>query len=269
MLAFVVKSADDRQMGALLFQKNKSFKVYLPKEDHLSADYENKIAVAHGRLQEVTEPLVCLLEPGVLPDKHFVGCVLRTARRHPGFDVYHVNPPETKAWPRKLKGVKLFQKNVLEALEAPVSSFIFRTEALRAKAVFRQDSSLDTLATVLACASEKPVRNVWRQRLSCPSPEVPTHLPARQKQIRDHLEFFRWSEHFYGKDFPIGNGDWLRILAGELAKLYPAFTADYLKEQLLSFQAAQGPIRKVRASSALKNALKEREKGFTDSAAEN
>lgn len=264
MIAFVLKSADDKQMGGLLFQKSKDFKVYLPQEDHLTPDYEGKIPIAHGRFQDVTEPLVCLLEPGVVPDRDFVRRVLRTARRHPDFNVYHVNLPEGKPWPRKLSVQKLFVKNVQEGLTAPLSSFVFRTEALMEKAVFQADSSLDTLATVLAAAKDKPIRNVWRQTLEWTAPALATDPASVEKRIRERLDFYHWSESFFGEnDYPLGTGDRLSMIAAQLAQLFPTYTVEDLKEQMYAFQAAQGPVRKLRAASALKSALKERQQKLT------
>lgn len=263
MLAFVLKSADDQQMGALLFQKCKDFKVYLPEEDHLVADYEGKITVAHGRLQDVAEELVCLLEPGAVPDKDFVRRVLRTSRRHPGFGVYHVNPVEGEAWPRKIKAAKLFSRHIQEGLSAPLSSFVFATATLKEKAVFLPDSSLDVLATVMACAADKPVRNVWRQTLAYPSVAPASGPSEEEKAVRKRLEFYRWSESFFGEDnYPISTGERLEMIAAELAKLYPSHTADELREEFKGFQAAQGPIRKVRAAGALKSALKARQQAL-------
>ena len=264
MIAFVLKQADDKLLATLLFQKCKDFKVYLPAEDHLTADYEGKISLVNGRLQDVAEPLVCLLEPGAVPDRDFVRRVLRSTRRHPDFNVYHVNQPLAEPWPRKLKGDKLFKRHIQEGLKAPLSSFVFRTPVLMERAVFRADSSLDVLATVLACSKDKPIRNVWHQKLQWLAPQVEQTPELQEKRVRNTLEFFRWTEQFYQDDttYPFSVAERMEMIAKEVVKLYPAHTPEQLREEMLSFKVSQGPIRKVRASTALKNALKERQQSL-------
>ena len=56
----------------------------------------------------------------------------------------------------------------------------------------------------------------------------------------------------------------MALFAKEVARLYPAQTAEELKELMNSFQVSQGPVRKMRAASALKNALKERQKDLQE-----
>lgn len=261
MLAFVLKKNDDRLLGALLLQKCKDFKVYLPEGELPEAEDEGKLTIVSGGLQQVEEPLLCVLEEGALPDRHFVRRVLRTVRRHPEFSVYHVNRPGTKAWPRKISAVKLFRQFVLEGLQAPLSSFVFRTEAFREKAVFLADGTLDTMATVLSCAKEQPVRNVWHQTLQYTPPVAEPGLAAEEKRIRRRLEFLRWSELFFGEeDYPLSIGTRLDVFASEVAKFYPARPMDELKEEMAVFQVSQGTLRKMRAASALKSAVKERQK---------
>ena len=261
MIAFVLSAPDDALLGALVFQKNRDFKVYVPEEEPLVADYEGRLSFARGGLNQVEEPLVCLLESGALPDRDFVRRVERAVNWHPDFDVYHVNLTEGKAWPRRLKAVKLFQKIAREEVVAPLSSFIFRTEALREKAVFKADGTLDVLPTVLSCAKERPVRNVWRQKLQWTAPQPPADPRYEEKSLREKLDFYRWSESFWGdEDYPLGVGERLEIIARTLAGLYPTYSQDHLKELLSGFQAAQGAIRKLRAATALRGALRERQK---------
>ena len=57
--------------------------------------------------------------------------------------------------------------------------------------------------------------------------------------------------------------DRLALFAGELARLYPSFTPDELKEDLNSFACVNGPIRRLKASSALKAALKARQEALS------
>jgi len=262
MIGIVVKNPDDKLLGALLFQRCREFRVYVAgqADDAFLADYEGRLRLVRGGLDQVEEPLCVLLEAGALPDRDWVRRILRTCRRHPAFDVYHVNLPGEKKWPRKLKLDRLFRMTVLEQRPAPLSTFVFRTEILRTRAVFKADGTLDTLPTVLSCA-ERPVRNVWRQTLTWTPPAVPQDPASVEKRIRERLEALRWCEQYFGEDrHPLDAGERLALYARELARLYPTYSADELKEEMNLFQTAQGTIRKFKASQALKSALKKRQK---------
>lgn len=260
MLAILIPKGDDKLYASLVFQKCKDFKVYAPEDDAYAKEYLEQLPLAYGGLAKVEEPFVCILEPGALPDKNFVGRILRTINRHPEFDVYHVNLTIGKDFPRKLRQTKFFKLAVLEGVKAPLSTFIFRTVTIWQKAVYRSDESLDTLATVLACSQEHPIRNVWRQRLEWVAPELPMDAESVEKRIRERLDFYRWSETAFSEDYyPLGVSERLELICKELVRLYPVHDAAELKEILATFQAAQGTFRKMRASSALKAALKQRE----------
>ena len=261
MLGIVLQKGDDKLLGALALQKCKDFTVYLPFGDPAEADYAAHLTIRHGNWQDVQEELVCLLEAGALPDKTFVRRILRTARLHGEFDVYHVNIPGYKPLPRKADTRKVFQRCIASGTPAPLSSFIFRTARLKEKAVFKADGSLEPLSTVLACAADRPVRNVWWQKLDYEAPEVGNDPAAQEALIRERLDLFRWTENFFGDDnYPLSVGDQLDLFAAEVARLYPSYTPEELKELMGSFQVAQGTVRKMRASSALKGALKQRQK---------
>ena len=263
MLGIVLQKGDDKLLGALVLQNCKEFKVYLPDGDPAEADYDAQLQIRHGNWMDVEAPLVCLLEPGALPDPDFVKRILRTSRRHPDFDVYHVNVSGEKAFPRKADAKKVFRLCILGDTAAPLSSFIFRSARLREKAVYEADGDLETLPTVLNCAQERPVRNVWRQELAW-TPAAPSSNPAAQEEtIRARIDLLRWTESYFGDDdYPLSVGDQLDLFAGEVVKLYPSYTAEELKEMMNSFQVSQGTVRKLRASSALNSALKQRQKGL-------
>ena len=218
MIAIVLPKADDRILSALTFQKNKKFKVYLVTGD---ADDYPTLNVQHGSWSQVKERFVCILEPGAVPDPHFVCKINWTTKMHPKFDVYHVNVEGEEAFPRKASAKKVFQLAVFDGVKAPLSSFVFRANTLRAKAVFRADGTLNTLPTVLSCAAARPVRNIWRGKLE-------------------------WKA--------VGNQ--LGLFAAAVAKLKPFHTEDELKEIMEGFLVSQGTIRRMRALSALKDALK-------------
>ena len=262
MLAILLPQTSDKLISALLLQSCKDFKIYVPSSDSL--DYEGRLDIARGGLNDIQEPLTCVLDAESLPDKDFVRRILRTARRHPDFDVYHVNLAQGPDYPRKIKAAKLFRRVVEQHLPAPLPTFIFRTPRLKERAVFRADSSLDPLPTILAAASVRPVRNVWRQRLEWTAP-IPSRDPVEEeRQVRQTLDFYRWSETFFGEDdYPMDTGERLALYAREVAKLYPSYDPDSLKEIMNGFQAAQGTLRKMRAGAALKTAVKERQKQLT------
>ena len=82
-----------------------------------------------------------------------------------------------------------------------------------------------------------------------------------KESVKKNLDLFRWCESFFGDDnFPLSVGDQLDLFARELARLYPDYTEEQLSETMLSFQVAQGTFRRMRASSALSSAIKERER---------
>lgn len=261
MIAIVLPRWDGRLADALLFQKNQDFRVYVNGITEEVEDYQGRLTIVQGDFRQVEEPLTCILEPGALPDKDFLRRIARTTSRHPDFDVYHVNLPEGKPFPRKVKIGKLFQYLVVESVPAPLSAFVFRTAKFREKAVFTAEGTIDPIPTILACCRERPLRNVWRQQLAWQAPLPATDPVSVEKSIRARLELFHWSESFFGdEDYPLGAGERMDLFAGTIVQLFPSYSEDALKEQMASFQVSQGPIRKLRAAHALSSALKSRVK---------
>lgn len=255
-LAIVVPHPDDRIMGALLFQKNRDFKVYVPENDPVAADYEGQLNMGHGNWKTVDEPLVCILEPGAVPSPRFVCRVLLSAWLFKKSQVFHVRTGISYGC--KASAKKFFRLAVAEGVPAPLSSFVFRTAKLREMAVANTDGSLDVIPTVIGCA---PVRNVWWEKLSWTAPIQPQGPEAVKASVKKNLDLFRWCESFFGDDdFPLSVGDQLQLFATELARLYPDYTQEQLEETMLSFQVSQGTFRKMRASSALSDAIKARER---------
>ena len=262
MLAILLPGLSDKLLSALLLQSCKDFKLYVPSADLL--EHEGRLSFTQGGLNEVEEPLTCVLDADVAPDKDFVRRILRAVKRHPDFDVYHVNLAQGPDYPRKLKAAKLFRLVVEHGLPAPLTTFIFRTPRLKERAVFRADNSLDPLPTILSAAAVRPVRNVWRQRLEWTAPALSKDPVEEERQVRQTLDFYRWSESFFGEDdYPLDTGETLALFAKEVARLYPSYAQEDLKEIMNGFQTAQGTLRKMRAAAALKSALKERQKQLT------
>ena len=192
-LAFVVPQPDDRIMGALLFQKNKKFTVYVPENDPVSADYEGQLNLRHGTWKTVEEPLVCILEPGALPSPHFVCRVLFCAWLFKKSQVYHVRTGLSYGWNASAK--KFFRLAVVEHVPAPLSSFIFRSAKLREMSVAKPDGTLEVIPTVIGCA---PIRNVWWERLAWTAPIQPQGPEAVKESVKKNLDLFRWCESFSG-----------------------------------------------------------------------
>jgi len=258
MLGIVLHKGDDKLLGALSLQKCKDFTVYLPDHDPAEADYEADLKFRNGDWQQVQEPLTCILENGALPGPDFVDKILRTAKKHPDFAVYHVNLVGHKAFPRKADARKLFKLMMVDRLEAPLSSFVFQRYALRDRAVTTADGTLDPFPTILSCA---PVRNVCCLKLPWTPTEKKIDPAADEKSVREKLDTLRWTEGYFGDDdYPLSVGDQLKIICRELAQLYPSYTADELKEMLYGYEVTQKPIRRLRASCILKRAIKAREK---------
>ena len=255
-LAIVVPQPDDTVMGALLFQKNKKFTVYVPENEPVSADYEGQLTLRHGTWKSVEEPLVCILEPGAVPSPHFVCRVLFSAWLFSKSQVFHVRTG--LSYGCKASAKKFFRLAVVEHVPAPLSSFIFRSAKLREMSVAKPDGSLEVIPTVIGCA---PVRNVWWEKLNWTAPLEPQGPEAVKASVKKNLDLFRWCESYFGDDnFPLSVGDQLDLFATELARLYPEYTEEQLSETMLSFQVSQGMIRKMRASSALSDAIKARER---------
>lgn len=258
MLGIVLQKGEDKLLGALSLQKCKDFTVYLPESVPAEADYEADLKFRHGGWRQVQEPLTCILETGALPGPDFVGQVLRTATKHPDFAVYHVNLVGHKPFPKKADAKKIFNLTIVDRLEAPLSSFVFQSYALRDKAVTLADGSIDPFPTILSCA---PIRNVCCLKLPWTATEKRIDPAADEKSIREKLDTLRWTEGYFGDDdYPLSVGDQLKIICRELAQLYPSYTADELKERLYEFEVTQKPIRRLRASCILKRAIREREK---------
>ena len=267
MLAIVLAKGDDKLLGALSLQKCKDFTVYLPENDPAETDYESQLHFKHGDWRNTDEELTCILEPGALPEPSFVKSILHTTSRHPDFDVYHVNITGEKTFPRKADTRKFFRLAILDNVPAPLSTFIFRSARLREKSVFEADGDLEVLPTVLNCARERPIRNVWWEEIGWTA-AVPSTDPATEEAaVRARIDLFRWTESFFGDDdYPLSVGDQLELFASEVARLYPSYTAEELQETMYSFQVSQGTVRKLRAASALNSALKEREKELQQAA---
>ena len=257
MIGIVLPVADERILSALSFQSSKAFRVYMTS----STEDEFPFEVVRGSWSQVQEPFVAILTPGAIPPPDYVKRVKGALKWHPDFDVYHVDVAGKRRFPMRTSAKKLFRLSVQGDAPAPLSSFVFKADVLRTKAVFRADGTLDPLPCVFSCAAEKPVRRVCRGQIEWRAPLPPKDPALEEKAVRERLDLFRWTEGFFGDDdYPLSVGDQLDLFAGEVIKLFPSYAEEDLKEMILGFEVSQGPIRRMRALNALSRALKERQK---------
>ena len=185
---------------------------------------------------------VCFVTPGVDLLEKSVMRMRRCIDSHPSFDAFRWNLAEpARKWGLKTTPERLFLRVFEEGDEAPLSSFVFRAKTLRDAFSVDSEAAGMALAIILTAARNTGIRTVRWERVGYN---------------------FRWSERFFGEEYPLGTGDRLDLFARELARLYPSFTPDELKEDLNTFAVVNGPIRRMRAASALKAALKARQESL-------
>ena len=240
-------------------------------------DFEHRFPVSAVTVEQSGLPLwkscldavpaaewVCFLLPGVELTETSVKRMRRCIDDHDTYDVFHWNLAEpNKKWGLRTGLDRVFTNVFVNGLAAPLSSFVFRVQALRD--AFAADPEVAGMgnAVILSAAKKTGVRTARRERIGY-TPKAPSTDPSIiEKEVRARLAFFRWSERFFGEEYPIGVGDRLDLFATELARLYPSFTPEELKEDLNTFATVNGPVRRLRAASALKSALKARQESLT------
>ena len=207
---------------------------------------------------------VCFLTPGVDFNETSVKRMRRCIDDHETYDVFRWNLAEpNKKWGLKTRPERFFKNVFVDGAAAPISSFVFRAKALRK--AFEADSEVAGMshALILEAAKNAGIRTVRFDRIGYTAPVPTTDPSVQEKEVRARLAFFRWSERYFGEEYPLGVGDRLALFAGELARLYPSFSPDELKEDLNTFACVNGPIRRMKASSALKSALKARQEALS------
>ena len=271
-----------RTLSMLSFQKGGSLRAVIVDLAGSEAvrsvipDFENRFPVSAVSVEQAGQPFwkccldavpeaewVCFLMPGTDLNETSVKRMCRCIDGHDKYDVFLWNLAEpNKKWGLRTRPDRIFTNIFVDGGAAPVSSFVFRARALRD--IFEADSEAAGMshALILAAAKNTGVRSVRRERIGYTAPAPSTDPSLVEKEVRSRLAFFRWSERFFGEDYPLGVGDRLALFAGELARLYPSFTAEELKEDLNTFAVVNGPIRRMKAASALKSALKARQESL-------
>ena len=267
-----------RTLSMLSFQKDNAFRavvVDLAGSEAVRgvvADFEHRFPVSAVTVEQAGQPLwkccldaapeaewVCFLTPGVDLNETSVKRMCRCIDGHESYDAFHWNLAEPyRKWGLRTRPDRIFTNIFVDGGAAPLSSFVFRAKTLRE--AFEADSEAAGMghAVIFAAARNTGVRSVRRERVGYTAPAPSTDPSVVEKEVRSRLAFFRWSERYFGDDYPLGVSDRLALFAGELARLYPSFTPDELKEDLNTFAVVNGPIRRMKASSALKSALKAR-----------
>lgn len=272
-----------RTLSMLSFQQDPSYRVLVADlsgtaEAHaVAAGFEHQMAVETVDLEDTGLPFwkqcldavpgaewVCFLTPDVDLGKLSVKRMVRCIDAHPSYDIFHWNLEKPyRKYPLKTRPGKLFVRLFQDGDVAPLSSFVIRAQVLREAFEADPEAAGMDLAVILSAAKKTGIRSVRWERVTYNAP-VPDGDPALvEKDVRARLAFFRWSERFFGEDdYPLETGDRLALYAGELARLYPSFTYEELKADLGTFAVVSGPIRKMRAASALKAALKARQESL-------
>jgi hypothetical protein len=239
-------------------------------------DFEHRFPVSVVTVEQAGLPLwkscldaapeaewVCFLLPGVEFNETTVKRMNRCIDGHDSYDAFRWNLAEPhRKWKRRTRPDGIFTRIFVDGDAAPLSSFVFRAQTLRA--AFGEDSEAAGMApaVILTAAKDTGVRTVRRERIGY-TPEAPSTDPSVvEKEVRSRLAFFRWSERYFGEEYPMGIGDRLDLFATELARLYPSYTQEELKEDLGTFAVVNGPVRRLRAASALKSALKARQEAL-------
>ena len=286
-IVFLIPARDvdslHRTLSMLSFQKDHSFRAVLvdlagsEAVRSVATDFEHQFPVSVETVDPAGQPLwkccldaapqaewVCFLTPGVDLNATSFQRMKRCIDKHPDYDAFRWNLADpNRKWRLKTRPDRIFTRVFVDKDEAPLSSFVFRAKTLREALADDSEAAGMAPALILTAAKKTGVRTVRWERVSFAAP-APTADPALvEKEVRARLAFFRWSERLFGDDYPLEVGERLTLFATELARLYPSFSPDTLKEDMNTFAVVNGPIRRMRASSALKSALKARQEALT------
>lgn len=271
-----------RTLSMLAFQKDHGFRAHVvdltgsSASSAMVAEFDTRIPVDVVEVEITGEPLyqqllaavpsaewVCFLSPDVDLTPASVKRMSRCIDDHDGYDVFHWNLADPfRKYRLKTRPDKLFTLLYVDGGVAPLSSFVFRAQALREAFEADPEAACMDLSTVFVGAKKTAIRSARWERIGYTAPAVSDDPSQVEKDVRARLSFFQWSERYFGEEHPLGTGDRLKLYATELARLYPSFTYEELKENLNSFPLVNGPIRKMRAASALKAALKVRQESL-------
>ena len=210
--------------------------------------------------------------------KFAVGRLHRTIARHPDFDVYHWNTEiidgkgsvleSPKGFARKEMNDRLFRDIFFKGAVAPLSSFVFRKSVFVSKLLLDENLLRTDLQTIFSASAEKGIRTVSRAKLRWRRHEqaMSSNPALRRKLIFSMLGFFKWSETFFGDTYPVPTGERMELFAKYAARLLPESKPEDIRELYMEFAVFNGPIRKMKGSSIIKRALRDREEYLKDNA---
>ena len=268
-----------RTLSMLAFQKGAAFRAVIvdfvgsEAVASLVPDFESRFPLSVETVEQDGQPLwkccldaapsaewVCFLLPGVEYNETTVKRMTRCIKRNESFEAFRWNlAAPNRKWKRRTQPDRIFKRMFVEGDAAPLSSFVFRAQSLR----FAFDENPEVAgmapAIILAASTRTGVRTVRRERIGYTPEPASTDPVVIEKETRSRLAFLRWSEKYFGDKYPLSVSDRLTLFATELARLYPSYTQDELKEDLNTFAVVNGPVRRARASSALKSAIKARQ----------
>ena len=291
-IVFLIPARDvdslHRTLSMLSFQKDRAFRAVLvdlagsEAVRSVAADFEHQFPVTVETVDPAGRPLwkccldaapqaewVCFLTPGIDLNATSFQRMKRCIDKHPDYDAFRWNLADpNRKWRLKTRPDRIFTRVFVDKDEAPLSSFVFRAKTLREALADDSEAAGMGLALILTAAKKTGVRTVRWERVGFAAPAPTTDPALVEKEVRARLAFFRWSERFFGDDYPLEVSERLTLFATELARLYPSFSPDTLKEDMNTFAVVNGPIRRMRASSALKSALKARQEALTTPAGE-
>ena len=286
-IVFLIPARDvdslHRTLSMLSFQKDRAFRAVLvdlagsEAVRSVAADFEHQFPVTVETVDPAGRPLwkccldaapqaewVCFLTPGIDLNATSFQRMKRCIDKHLDYDAFRWNLADpNRKWRLKTRPDRIFTRVFVDKDEAPLSSFVFRARTLREAFAVDSEAAGMGLAVILTAAKKTGVRTVRWERVGFAAPAPTTDPALVEKEVRARLAFFRWSERFFGDDYPLEVGERLTLFATELARLYPSFSPDTLKEDMNTFAVVNGPIRRMRASSALKSALKARQETLT------
>ena len=286
-IVFLIPARDvdslHRTLSMLSFQKDHAFRAVLvdlagsEAVRSVAADFEHQFPVTVETVDPAGQPLwkccldaapqaewVCFLTPGIDLNATSFQRMKRCIDKHLDYDAFRWNLADpNRKWRLKTRPDRIFTRVFVDKDEAPLSSFVFRAKTLREALADDSEAAGMGLALILTGAKKTGVRTVRWERVGFAAPAPTTDPALVEKEVRARLAFFRWSERFFGDDYPLEVGERLTLFATELARLYPSFSPDALKEDMNTFAVVNGPIRRMRASSALKSALKARQEALT------
>ena len=273
-----------RLLGSLVIQKDRNFKVYVfddaSPEDiaSIAGEFEDRLDLSYHRFpdnlgvkghpthlarclaQIGDEPLVWFLADDDELTRDAVGQVRRAARRLEECEVFHLETDwinesseltgkgRRSGWLFPLTAARLFRRIFEAGMPAPLSSFVFRRQALdRAMFQIRDVNRSPLTLAFAATGTEGRIGRVRRARLwrRPPVDEAPLEKAAQM------LSFFAWSEYFFGEQYPLTPRKRVDVFATCAAAMYPALPEEEIRKEFLQMRVFEREMSKGRGKRIL------------------